>query len=256
MDNNIFATKKLIIGPALVFTDHMLLGYPMESIKIIKQANGQSYSNVLKNMWSKGFFSGFYTAYLRAGLPQIYKGAPLLFAQQTSMNIFKKYGSKNFNDSNMKHFIAGSIGGAFQGVCITPFQRWRTIASTSNISNISSTNVVKGVIKKEGVMTLFRGIGFTLGKRSIDWGIRFGIKNEIQQRIIDYKSSSSEVYRLTLYEKMFSGMIAGMVSIVSQPFDVCIALSQKYTGTSKKKSSIDVIKEQYKKYGYRGFTHG
>ena len=34
MDKNIFATKKLIIGPALVFTDHMLLGYPMESIKI------------------------------------------------------------------------------------------------------------------------------------------------------------------------------------------------------------------------------
>jgi hypothetical protein len=89
---------------------------------------------------------------------------------------------------------------------------------------------------------------FTMTKRSIDWGIRFGVQDIIQQKMLLYKKE------LTITDKLLSGLGAGLISCITTPLDVAIAISQGYSG--KKKSSLQIIKNEYIKKGPTIFFRG
>jgi len=249
-NSNIVAYKKLIVGPALVLTEHLCFGFPLENLKILKQTTGEQYNKISRGMLSRGLFNGLYPGYLASGLPQTLKGAPVLFAQQTCMNILNIYYPNNQN----KNTISGIIGGAFQGFCLTPFQRMRTIATTNTDMSKSRTKIMIDVIKNRGISTLFQGVGFTMIRRSIDWGIRFKAKDVIQERVLEYRQKSNPKYELTIADKMFSGFFAGSVSAITLPMDVCVAVSQKYTFDNK--NGLQLVKEHFRENGVRGFLRG
>ncbi len=244
--NQIFDYKQIIIGPSLIFTEHMLLGYPMETCKILKQNTGKPYPVIIKDMLSKGISRGLYTSYIPHGILQTFKGAPLLFAQSSSQNYLNKYYT---NKSSFEiNCISGMVGGAFQGFCITPLQRSRTIVSTNNNLQKSTKEILNSVIKKEGVFTLFKGIEFTIIKRSIDWGIRFGTQDIILKKI------TKENEEISLQKKLLSGFGAGLLSCISTPLDVAISISQGYN--KKNIPSYELLKENYKNNGIKIFLRG
>ena len=239
--------KQIIIGPSLIFTEHMLLGYPLEACKIIKQKTGNSYPKIVKDMLSKGFSRGLYTSYIPHGFLQTFKGAPLLFGQSSTKNLINKY-FPSYNNETAINCYSGIAGGALQGFFITPLQRSRTIVTTNNDITKSSTEIIKNVIRKQGVGSIFKGIEFTMTKRSLDWGIRFAVQDIIQKKILLQKKE------LTLTDKLLSGLGAGFVSCITTPLDVAIAISQSYN--NKNESAVKTIKREYKNKGIQIFFRG
>ena len=239
--------KQIIIGPSLIFTEHILLGYPLEACKILKQNTGKPYPKIVKNMISKGISRGLYTSYIPHGFLQTFKGAPLLFGHSSTKNLINKY-FPSYNNETVINCYSGIVGGALQGFFITPLQRSRTIVTTNNDMKKSSTEIIKNIIKKQGVKTIFKGLEFTMTKRSLDWGIRFAVQDIIQKKILLQKKE------LTLTDKLLSGLGAGFISCVTTPIDVAIAISQGYT--QKNESSLKIIKKEYKNKGIQIFLRG
>ena len=103
----------------------------------------------------------------------------------------------------------------------------------------------------------------TVAKRSLDWGVRFGVKATVEDHLknsylekdgLELTSENREKIKLSNFEKVQCGMIAGFVSGISTPLDASIAMTQKFD--KKNRSSYQIIKSNYKKYGPSIFTRG
>jgi hypothetical protein len=56
-------------------------GHYMESVKIIKQATGRSYFNIIGTLWRNDGIWGFYKGFMPWGAMQAVKGIPVMFTQ-------------------------------------------------------------------------------------------------------------------------------------------------------------------------------
>lgn len=260
-NNNIFDYKKLLIGPLTIFCEHMSFGYAMGNIKITKQATGNLYPNIVKNQFRNGLFKGLYGGYLQYGLPQTLKGFPLLFTQHAVENSIIKYANDDIQTNKKRKIISGVIGGSMQAIFITPFQRGRSIMLTS--TGEKSFYVVQNVVKKDGISTLIKGILPTITRCSLDWGIRFGVKATIEDYLkndylkkegLELIDENRSKIKLSNFQKIQCGMVAGFVSSITIPFDTMIAMTQKFD--KNKRSSFDIIRSNYQKYGVSIFTRG
>ena len=242
--------EKLAIGPMLVLGEMTFLGHYMESLKITKQATGMSYPSIAKQFWKIDGPMSIYRGFYPYGLMQMGKGIPVLFTQGE----VKYQLDKHTNLSNThKGIISGVSAGITQAVVITPLQKLKTTAMTdTNNKGVNSTNLLKNVIKNEGITGLFKGLQPMIMKRSIDWGIRFGIISRCNQFIINRNEPG---YKLTPLDRITTGFVGGAASCMTMPFDSWIANCQKHSN-SKNNTAIQVAKNMYKEAGILAFTRG
>ena len=240
--------EQIVIAPFLVLGEMVTFGHYMESLKITKQATGLSYPKIAKKFWKIDGPMSFYRGFFPYGFMQMGKGLPVLFTQSE----VKYQLDKNTNLSNThKGIISGVSAGITQGVVITPLQRLKTMAMTDTSNKgTNSTNLLLKSIKNNGVSSLFKGLQPMIIKRSIDWGIRFGVISRCNQWIINKNGGD---YKLTVLDRIGTGFIGGAASCFTMPFDSWIANCQKHSSNS---SAIQVAKQMYKESGVLAFTRG
>lgn len=241
--------EKIFIGPFLVLGEMVCLGHYMESIKITRQATGMSYFNITKQFIKLDgpmfFLRGFYPY----GFIQMGKGLPILFTQGEVRYFLDK--NTNFGNTH-KGIISGVTSGMAQAVILTPLQKLKTHSMTNiHSKGLNSTSLLKEIVNKEGFKSLFKGLQPMLLKRSLDWGIRFGVITKCEQMIIHRKGKD---YKLSEFEKIAVGFIGGIFSCITMPFDSLIANCQKFNQTQI--SPVHVAKNMYKTDGYLAFNRG
>ena len=216
--------EKIVIGPLLVLGEMTVLGHYMESLKITKQATGYSYPKIAKQFWKLDGPMSLYRGFYPYGMMQMGKGLPLLFTQSEVKYHLDKHTELN---TTQKGVISGVSAGIAQAIVITPLQRLKTIALTdTNNKGRNTTSLLRENIKKDGYTTLFKGLQPMIMKRSIDWGIRFGVISKCNQMI---KDRNGPDYKLTALDRIGTGFVGGAVSCLTMPFDSWIANCQKHS---------------------------
>jgi hypothetical protein len=254
--------EKLVIGPLMVLGEMTTGGHYMEMVKIIKQAKGQSYFSIMKDLWVNEGWLGFYKGFFPWGFIQIGKGIPVLFIQAECDHRFKTWGIPN----KTAETLAGVMGGIGQGVFMTPTQRLKTIVMTDpKYAGASApktlgeamkvtTIVAYDVVKSDGFGTLFKGLGPMMFKRGFDWGFRFyGValaKSWIQ--------AGDPKKQLNVAEKLFVGFFGGALSTLTMPLDSLVANTQKAQKAEpgKRINAITVAKDMWKQGGIEPFVRG
>jgi hypothetical protein len=228
-------TKQILIvsGVLSTFTEMSFVGHIIEQIKIIKQATGNSYPSILKDIKHDFRANGmiaFYRGYYPWGVLQCVKGAPVLFVQDfVNNNLQTNYGpilSKTTNEDQIKfrsNIIGGLCGGFSQALFLTPLQRLKTEVMTSNNITISLFNT----------NNLYKGFLATSSKRALDWGFRFAGIAEYQKQFPEFSETNTG--------RFVGGIFGGLCSLVTTPLEVIIAMSQKHR--SLHTNSIQIIKD-------------
>ena len=241
--------EKLVIGPMLVLGEMTFFGHYMESLKITKQATGMSYPSIAKKFWKIDGPMSLYRGFYPYGFLQMGKGIPVLFTQGEVNYQLDKHTSMT---KTQKGIISGISAGISQAIILTPLQKLKTQAMTNTDSKgLNSSNLLKETLKKEGVSGLFKGLQPMIMKRSLDWGIRFGVIGKCNQMIID---RNGENYKLTAIDRIGTGFIGGAASCLTMPFDSWLANCQKHN--QQNTSSLQVAKNMFKEGGINSFTRG
>lgn len=232
----------ILSGVFSTLTEMSFLGHTIEQIKIVKQATGDSYPKIVKEInvdFRKNGIIAFYRGYYPWGVLQCIKGAPVLFLQDIVNNKlqtdYRSILSSTNNDDDIKmrsNIIGGLCGGFGQAVILTPLQRLKTEVLTSNGEKI---NFFK-------TKNLYNGFAATSMKRSLDWGFRFAGISEFKKQYPEFSETNSG--------RFVGGIVGGLFSLVTTPLEVIIAMMQKHK--SSHTNSFQIIKE----IGFQQMTRG
>lgn len=247
-NNSLISTPKiLMIGSITSFSEMFLGGHYLESIKLSKQSSGSSYNNIITDLWKKDGIKCFHRGFYPWGLIQSTKGIPLLYTQHNVSNLLEKYNISPSQNS----IISGLVGGAVQGIYVTPLQRLKVLAITSDKKlSYNTTYFMKDIIKNHGIKSLFDGLTPTITRRSLDWGIRLYGIDYIANNYYNKKRKE-----LNSSELIVSSIIGGSFSAVTTPIDVMITQLQK-NNNKNEKTKLDILQEFYHTNGPKGFTRG
>jgi hypothetical protein len=258
-------SKQILIfsGVLSTFTEMTFVGHIIEQIKIVKQATGNSYPSILKDIKQDFRANGmvaFYRGYYPWGVLQCVKGAPVLFVQDiVNNNLQTNYGhilSKTSNEDQIKfrsNIIGGLCGGFSQALFLTPLQRLKTEVMTSNnITPFLFENAHSGAFssaKSNGSMrienaqrckislfntnNLYKGFLATSSKRALDWGFRFAGIAEFKEQFPEFSETNTG--------RFVGGIFGGLCSLVTTPLEVIIAIIQKHQ--SLHTNSFQIIKD-------------
>ena len=110
-------------------------------------------------------------------------------------------------------------------------------------------------------MALYDGILPTMLRRSLDWGIRFGVSAQMKRYLTERKKKNIEdknnkENELDIYELILCGLIGGAVSALTHPIDNIITNSQKPMSRGTPTDLLSVIFRMYNESGGRAFTRG
>ena len=237
-------SKQILIfsGILSTLTEMSLIGHVIEQVKIVKQATGDSYPTIMRAVYKDYCSNGiiaFYRGYYPWGVMQCIKGAPVLYVQDVvNTNLQTKYRNILSSDNNVdeiklkSNIIGGLCGGFSQALYLTPLQRIKTELMTSDNAKI---NVFK-------LKNVYNGFAATASKRSLDWGFRFAGITIFQKHYPEFSETNSG--------RFVGGVIGGLCSLVTTPFEVIIAMIQKHK--SSHTNSMQIIKD----IGYKQLTRG
>ena len=117
-----------------------------------------------------------------------------------------------------------------------------------------------------GISSLYDGVMLTMVRRSIDWGIRFGVSTEMSRFLIrrkgaiDNKDSSKEsrntVDELGIFGLMISGLVGGAASTITHPIDNIITNSQKPLNVGAATDMLSAVQRMVNENGRQAFTTG
>jgi hypothetical protein len=245
--------RYLLFGTGILatLTEMSLLGHTIEQIKIIRQASGDSYNKICSSMildFKSNGIRAFYRGFYPYGVLQSAKGIPVLYVQdyvsyklQTS-SIFRNL-SHERNDviQTQASVIGGVCGGFSQAFVVTPLQRLKTEMMTFQHTQ-SSFQVITNILKTQGFQSLYRGFSATAAKRSLDWGTRFYGISEFRHMYPEFSQTNTGNF--------ISGIVGGLFSLISTPFEVLVAISQR----SQIKSMT--IRQIMNEIGFRELTRG
>lgn len=239
--------KSLTSGVSVV-GEMALGGLFLENLKMEKQRTSKPYSLLAKNILKqglKGIEAGLFPWGLTIGMT---KGMSLGLSHSIIKNECNKYGLSN----NTTTYISGLGAGAFQGMCISPLMVARTrinkavtdrTKAGSWIQELKfSSSVLGNAVKSEGISVIFSGMGATIAKRSLDWGLRFGFKGKLDE----YFEPKNNM------EKIGTSFGAGIISaLITTPIDRALPLLQ-----STKEGFGTVMREKIKNEGYGTLLRG
>ena len=253
MDDKVNPYIKSLSSGTAIICEMTTGGLFMENLKMEKQRTSKPYPFLAKRVLSqgiKGFEAGLLPWGVTVGLT---KGMALGWSHSVIKNKCNKYGLSE----NVTGNISGFGSGAFQGFCIAPLQLARirvneVVASRPKAGTWReeikmSATVLNDVVKKNGIGSLFTGIGTTMIKRSFDWGLRFGIKSQLDKQLQKYDIGNSHMANIG------AAFASGTMSaFITMPIDRTIPLLQ----SSKGGNFFSLLKQKIAKEGYSTLFRG
>lgn len=251
------AFEKLLIGPTMVFGEMVTGGHYLEVLQIGKQmAVGPS----APSYWSlhsqfvqeSGFVGAIYRGFRPWGLIQCAKGIPVLFVQHESLYQLHYRAGWSFDRAEV---VSGFLGGAAQGVLVNPFQKVKVaVIASEHMNSLSPLQAVRAIVQQEGSLSLFDGVVPMVLRRSLDWGIRFGVSNNIKYLVEEQKHDRGQSSDLSFAELVGCGIVGGVAGTLTHPIDNMITASQKPLPLGAKKDLISVMRRMYQESGIKAFT--
>jgi Mitochondrial carrier protein len=201
---------RLLISACVTILYEMLLGHPLDLLKIHMQTSNESssYRQAIANIIQKrdnGVWA-MWDGFLPFGILQsATKGGAFGMAHATWTKILAHLlGTERIKTSQWARTLAGALAGAVQGYCMTPtlLLKTRVITRASNkntnhdndndeppssaaYSWTQSCRVVWDILRNEGgVMALFKGAHVFALKRFLDWSTRFYFANLVEYLIL------------------------------------------------------------------------
>lgn len=255
------AFEQLIIGPCMVFGEMVTGGHYMDVLQLKKQlvtgrSSTPSYWNLhTRLMQEAGGYAhrAFYRGFMPWGLFQCTKGVPVLFVQHESMHMFQEMGVS----SDAAEKASGFVGGLSQAFLITPFQKMKLFAVASqDMYQMTPGQALQTMVRENGFMSLYDGIVPTMIRRSLDWGVRFGLSTEAKNWRIHQKKISGDTSELTTGELVVCGLLGGAVGSLTHPIDNIITNSQKPLHAGASRDFVSVAARMYRESGMTAFTRG
>lgn len=195
----------------------------------------------------------FYRGFMPWGLFQCTKGIPVLFVQHESMHLFKQMGMS----SKAAETTSGFVGGLSQAFFVTPFQKMKLFAVASqDMYQLTPTQALQTMIRENGFMSLYDGVFPTMIRRSLDWGIRFGLSTEAKNWRIHQKKMSGDSSGLSTAEFVLCGLLGGAVGSLTHPIDNIITNCQKPLHVGAPRDFVSVASRMYRESGMNAFTRG
>ena len=253
MDDKVNPYIKALSSGLAVVCEAATGGLFMENLKMEKQRTSQPYPVIVKRVLGqgiKGFEAGLIPWGITVGMS---KGTALGLSHAMIKNKCNEYELSKTMTTN----VAGFGSGAFQGACISPLMLARSRvnevissrpkAGTWREEIRMSGTILNNAIKKDGVGSLFNGMGATIAKRSFDWGLRFNIKS-----IIDAQLQKHDI-KNTTFVGIGSAFASGTLSaFITMPIDRTIPLLQSSAGGN----FFTALKQKIAKEGYGTLFRG
>lgn len=254
------AYEKLFIGPCMVFGEMVTGGHYLEVLQVGKQiavgrTHTPSYLTLHRSLVSEtGFFGAFYRGFLPWGMLQCLKGVPVLFVQNESMYQLQSRGGWSQTSAER---ASGFLGGAAQAVFVCPLQKLKVVVVASPEMNaLTPLHAMKQVIEIHGISALYHGFVPMMLRRSLDWGIRFGVSAEVKNFMIERRRAANKDDNLALHELIICGLVGGAFSAMTHPIDNIITNAQKPMPPGTPRDLVAVAKRMAQESGMKAFTRG
>ncbi|RYG68740.1 hypothetical protein EON64_04495 [archaeon] len=153
------------------------------------------------------------------------------------------------HDSALIRFVCGSLSGAVSVVTCYPLDIVRTrlivAAPSSSGPRMSSriVNIMRDIVRREGVRGLYRGLGATLGVTVPTLGIGFAVYGQVKERLLEQGGIflNPATGHLSPVGALLSGSVSGVVSasttfpgdVVRKRMQVMGAMIPSHTSTTQ-----------------------
>lgn len=260
------AIKKFFVSGTVAWSFELVIGHYLEAQKIAKQATGDSYIKLTRNMVNKGIV-GVWDGFFPWGSIQCFvKGAAFGAGQTAALNLFNKI---EFLSPFWAETLSGGAGGFFQGLAMSPLLLLKTRVITmpemrgvNGVWNttLAATRLGSQVIANEGVIGLTKG-SFTFSmKRVADWTTRFFFAELCGDALRSYYANdktrliNGEIV-LNSTDKSIAAFGGGALSAVATiPLDVIVATMQSAGKAGQKVGILSIWKEQMAEKGLMGLV--
>ena len=237
----------LVLGAGLIAgTAEVIITYPLDTIKTHMQINSNTnLFNTTRNIVNKSGLSGLYYGVIPS-ITQVACKASIRFTLYEQIRNRLKNG--NGGITNSKNLISGLISGAIEAIIWTsPTERIKILQQNST-EYIPTSNIIRNIIKNDGIIGLYKGTIPTIYKQSLSVGSRFWLYNLIK----DYFENDGK--KINSYQTLFIGFIAGGLSTTfNHPFDV---VKSRIQSNKNQGGTFSIINDIYQKNGIKGLFSG
>ena len=130
------------------------------------------------------------------------------------------------------------------------------VVASQSINQLSALDACRTIIQQNGVPSLFDGLSAMMLRRSLDWGIRWGMASEVKNYMIHQKRARNESDDLAVHEMVMCGVSGGAMSAFTHPIDNILTNSQKPLPPGTKRDLVSVAMRMYSTSGINAFTRG
>jgi hypothetical protein len=130
------------------------------------------------------------------------------------------------------------------------------VVASQSINQQTAMDACRTIIQQNGFSSLFDGLSAMMLRRSLDWGIRWGVASEVKNYMIHQKRARNESDDLAMHEMIMCGVSGGTISAFTHPIDNILTNSQKPLPPATKRDLISAAIRMYSESGIKAFTRG
>lgn len=233
----------------------LVVGHPFDTIKVRLQT-----SHIYN-----GFTHCTKRIITEEGFRALFKGMMAPMASVSAMNavffgvytgVLKKIDGDLENPKIRSTWLAGTASGIVAGFISGPTELIKCRLQVTDRKGMSNADVIRGILEKDGVRGLGRGLSVTLFRELISCGIYFSSYEALIQWM---KGPQGDLGDLTTFHLFLAGGIAGMVSWgINYPVDVVKSRIQIDGMDSPRKYSncYNCFRELHAATGWSGLYRG
>ncbi|EPS62965.1 hypothetical protein M569_11822 [Genlisea aurea] len=268
--DNLDKTKFYVVG-AGIFTGLTVALYPISVVKTRMQvashdtAEKNAFSlvrNLLKTDGVPGLYRGFGTVITGAIPARIIFLTALETMKVTTLKMTEPFQMSEPSQAAVANGVAGMMASLCSQAVFVPIdvvsQRLMVQGYAGHATYTGGVDVVRKVIKSDGVRGLYRGFGLsvmTYSPSSAVWWASYGASQRIIWQLLDNDHTSPSVGKIVLVQAA-GGVIAGATaSCVTTPLDT-IKTRLQVMGHEKRPTARHVIKTLISEDGWTGLYRG
>jgi len=242
----------LVKGAVLHCLEAATLGLPFEVWKTqMGRFRSESTFQSLKTIYKKGGIKAFYKGLSPKLIESGTKGAVLLFSKDAMLRSLKAAGC----EPTLAGLLAGAGGGVCQTSVIGPCTYLVTAVVTGDGSK-SMSKIIADTYKAGGISAFYSGSSAVAFRQGTNWASRQGFSDGISKAIKIYFHGNPDA-KLTSAQFVAAGIIAGVLSVWNQPFEVArIEMQASANDGAKSRSMFQVWKDIVNEIGLGGLYRG
>ncbi|KAL6922515.1 hypothetical protein FSST1_006541 [Fusarium sambucinum] len=217
--------SNLLVGACLNIFQVTSLGQPMEVVKTHVAANrGDNLPTAISKTWARGGVRAFYQGLIPWAWVECSTKGSILFLASNEVEYYSKA------VLGASPAMAGTLGGVAGGAA----QSYLTMGTTTCMKTVEVTRpknvqpgarvpgtmeVFLGILRKEGIRGVNRGVNAVALRQISGWASRIGIARFAEGQIRTIQSKPADA-KLSIWEKMAASTVGGALSCWNQPFEV------------------------------------